>query len=379
MLRVLMLSTDLERGGLPLRFVRLARLLPRFGVEPVVGCLAPAGPLSNELRAAGIATFACGMKGLRDAPGLLRLAQHLREVDPDVVHAALFHANLAARMVGRCDRMRPIITSTVTIEIERRWHRWLEALTGSMSDLHVANSQAVADHLCEELGFERVRVAVVPNAVDVGAIDAARPADRARAGIPPGVVLLVWAGRIDPIKNLEVFVDVVHALHAMREVRGVILGDGPDMPRLKHYVRQKHLGGVVHLPGWADAAALAGWLKAADVLVFPSLTEGAPNVVLEAMAARCPVVASRIPAHEWLIGDNCRGLLCAAADVAAFRHAVERLVADARLRKRVTAAGRGYVVERHGQEQVGREWVSHYRRVVETADNTAVSNWPVRS
>ncbi len=94
-MRVALLVTDLERGGTPLRLVRLARGLSAAGVEVHAGCLAPRGPLSSELTAAGLATFACDAEDARDFLALKRLSQHMRRVQPDLIHATLLHANVA--------------------------------------------------------------------------------------------------------------------------------------------------------------------------------------------------------------------------------------------------------------------------------------------
>ena len=208
-MRVLLLSTDLELGGYPLRLARLAPLLATIGIEPVVGCLAAPGPLSEDLTRAGIETFACNARSPRDVGVLARLARRVARYDPDVIHAGLLHANVAARLVGRLDRPRPIITTTVTIEIERHWHNALESLTGRASDRHVVNSAPVKRHVCDRLGFDPARVAVIPNAIDFAAIDATAPAERTEFGIPREAPLVVWAGRLDPVKDFETMLDAL--------------------------------------------------------------------------------------------------------------------------------------------------------------------------
>ncbi|MFQ5428961.1 MAG: glycosyltransferase [Phycisphaerae bacterium] len=360
--RVMMLSTDLEKGGLPLRLATLARRLRAADLEPIVGCLARRGPLSAELEAAGIETFSCDAAGGFDASCLARLARQVRRLRPDLIHSALFHANLAARMVGQLDRDRPIVTSTVTIEIERRWHRLLESLTIERSDLHVANSRAVAKHLREDLGFPPRRVTVIPNGLDIAAIDAAAPARRGELGVDEQVPLIVWAGRLDPVKNLETFVRVIERVRAQRDVRALVLGDGPARPAIERLAADLRLQRVVQFFGWSEN--VVGCLKSADVLLFPSWTEGSPNVVLEAMASRCPVVASAVPGCAELIDTGRTGLLCPAADVACFARAVIGLLEDRSAAQRLAAAARDQVVRRHEIGAVVRVWREAYERLV---------------
>ncbi len=360
-LRVLMLATDLQRGGLPLRLVALARRIRDLDVEPIVGCLARPGPLSATLERDGITTFACNAAGRFDASCLIRLARHVREFNPDLIHSALMHANLAARLVGRLDRRRPIVTSTVTIEIERLWHRWVESFTASASDLHVANSEAVARHLREEVGCSFDRLRIIPNGVDLDLIDAAPPVCRGEFGIPEKCRLLVWAGRIDPIKNLEVFIDCVSRLQPRMPLRAVLIGEGPARARWERLSTTMGLERVVRFIGWSDN--VPGWIKSADALMFPSRTEGAPNLVLEALACRCPVIASDIPACAELLDGGRAGILCPPHDGAVFAKALETLLTDRPHAERLAEAGRRLVETRHRLEDVARQWRGLYDEV----------------
>lgn len=361
-LRVLLLSTDLERGGLPLRLVRLARLLPTVDVEPVVGCLTRRGPLNDVLESAGIETFACGAAGRFDLRSLATLARHIRRVNPDLVHASLFHANLAARLTSCIDRSRPVITSTVTIEIERRWHRVLEFLTAPMSDLHVANSFAVAAHLRDELSFPADRLEVVLNSVDFDAIERVTPASKESLGLDDMAGLVVWAGRMDPVKNLDAIVDVIGRVSSMRHVNAVLVGDGPERGRIEAMIAARGIGDRIRAIGWRDDVVAI--LKAADVLLFPSWTEGSPNVVLEAMAAGCPVITSDGAACRELIERAGCGLACHPSDTTGMTAAVEAVLGDI-VGARAMAAGAIHRLRRaHEPSVVVGRWRGVYDRVV---------------
>ncbi len=361
-LRVLLLSTDLQRGGLPLRLVRLARRFHEINIEPIVGCLAPPGPLSDVLREAGIETFACNAAGRFDPRCLGVLAAYVRRCDPDLIHASLFHANLAARLVGRLDRPRPIITSTVTIEIERRWHRAVESLTAGVSDLHVANSQAVARHLLDELGFDADRMLVIRNAVDFSELDHAALPDRSALKLDGGASLIVWAGRMDPVKNLPTLIDVVGRLSHQRRVQAVLLGDGPERGRVEAMVENRGLSQIVRVFGWSDN--VAGWLKTADALFFPSLTEGSPNVLLEALVVGCPVVTSDAAACVELICEAGRGVTCHPYDTDGMMRALCAIL-DEKERARASArSGAARIRALHDMPAVLGAWRAAYDRAM---------------
>jgi len=326
MRRVLLLVTDLQPGGTPLRIVRTARALGRLGFEPVVGCLAPPGPLTAILEQDRVATFACNARHRWDLTAVYRLAAQIRRINPDLVHSTLFHANVAARLVGRLDRPRPIVTGSATIEVERRSHRLGEMLTRSLSDWHVANSHAVAHHLCEDLGFHPSRVVVIPNAVDVDGIQAAQPIDRSAHQIPADRPLLIWAGRMDRVKRIQFLCDALDRVRESSEFSLVLAGDGAERSHWESLVRNRSWSSAARFIGWTSN--LSGWLRSADALVLTSLTEGMPNVALEAMAARCCVVASDIPACRELIDPGRTGLLAAGDDPAALAAMIERVLRD---------------------------------------------------
>lgn len=358
-----MLSTDLQPGGYPLRLSRLAVALRDRGMEPIVGCLARRGPLHDTLESAGIPTFSCDARGGFDARCLPRLAKHVRRIDPDLIHAGLFHANIAARMAGRLDRPRPVITSTITIEIERHWHRWGEALTAGWSDLHIANAPSVAEHVCNDLGFAAERVVLLRNGVDLAAIDRIEPAPRSELGIPDDVPLLIWAGRMDPIKDIPTFVDTVARVHASHGAHGLLLGDGPEREAIAARVADRKLTSVVHMPGWrSDVVA---WLKSADLLVFPSRTEGSSNVMLEAMAAGCAVIAGDIAPCRDLISPGQSGVLCAPGEVGEFVTACRQLLDDPNRRQVLSQNARERVERAHTLPAVVESLIQIYRTAVD--------------
>lgn len=357
-LRVILLATDLQKGGLPLRLVRLARHLPSVDVEPVVGSLAARGPLHDDLDAAGIENFACEAGGSFDLRCLPRLAEHVRRLDPDLIHSSLFHANLAARLFGRLDRRRPVITSTVTIEIQRRWHRLLESLTSGLSDLHVANARVVGRHVREDLGFDPCNVQVIPNGLDFAEIARMPAVRRQDFGLEVHVPLVLWAGRMDPVKNLETFVEVVARVRRRTALQAVLVGDGSVRARIETLVTNRGLTRDVCFVGWSEN--VVGWLKTADLLLFPSWTEGSPNVVLEAMACACPVVAADVPGCSALITAGRTGSLYAPADAGGLAQCVHDLLNDAERRRRYSDLASKWVLRRHRIQDVVLRWRDAY-------------------
>src|SRR5205823_9268021 len=102
-------------------------------------------------------------------------------------------------------------------------------------------------------------------------------------------------------------------------VQAVLIGEGPLGAPIEREILRRNLSEHVRLIGWSRQ--VVSWLKTADLLLFPSLTEGSSNVVLEAMACSCPIVASNIDSCIELLGED-RGVLCPPRDAGAFVDAI---------------------------------------------------------
>lgn len=336
-MRVAMLVTDLELGGTPLRLVALARALRSMGVDIHLGCLAGRGPLHALLEAGNVPTFACDAAHGYDIAALPRLIRILDRIQPDLVHSTLFHANLAARWAAGTLHV-PLLTSTATIEIERNWHNVVDQLTRWADSAHLVNSLAVARHVREKLGVPVDRLHVLPPVIHRRFVR--RPADEARAQLrlPRSPFVIAWAGRMDPVKRLDVLLACAQHLNrsATQDAQSVcflLAGDGPLRSDLAQVIEAQELRGTVRLLGWqSDLGAL---FSAADALLFPSQTEGMPNTLLEAMHFGVPIVASDIPSHRELCGDPPRFLLAPVGNVAATSAALVHLRMDPLLRQRL--------------------------------------------
>lgn len=301
-MRIVLLVTDLQPGGTPLRIAAIARGLRDAGDEVTVGCLAGRGAVSDELERDGITTFACGARRPWHLGAIWRLRSQLRRIRPDIVHSTLLHANVAARLV--CDWLRiPLLTSTATIEVERKWHLRLERWTAGWDAGHIVNGPSLAEHVIREFGRPRERVFVVPPFLDRVPTRMDRADARKQLGLPPDAPVVGWFGRFDPVKRLDLILDCAIELRDT-DIHFVLAGDGPLRPAIEARVGRDHLADRVHLPGWLPDPGVL--LSAADVMVFPSLTEGLPNAVLQSMWAGVPVLASDIPAHRDLSGTECR-------------------------------------------------------------------------
>lgn len=191
-------------------------------------------------------------------------------------------------------------------------------------------------------GVPAPRIVPVHNAVEVRRGTAPAPL-RDEFRIPPGAPLLVAAGRLSAEKGHRFLIEALARLDGPLPPHAVILGEGREQERLWGLARALEISQRVHFAGFR--AAPLPCLAAADLVVNPSLTEGLPNVVLEAQSLGVPVVATEVGGVGELIDPGRTGWLAPAGDPAALAHAIREALSDPERARSVGAAGRSHVEE----------------------------------
>ncbi len=325
---ILYVITDLDTGGVPLHLLRLALAMHDRGRSVTVVSLAPAGPVGQMLVEKGVPVESCEGRGGFDLRVVSRLARLLRRHEPDIVHAMLFHANLAARWAARladipADR---VVCEIQTVEIERRWHLLVDCLTHSGCRFTIGNAPSVVDHLAGTACIPRERLRLVRGGIDPARITTATKADRVDLGVQPDDRIVLWVGRLDPVKGLQTLIDAFADVAVKCAVHLLLVGGGPQRDVLQERVAALGLSDRVRFLGPRDD--VPSLLKAADLFAFPSRTEGLPNALLEAMAAGCPIVTTDVPGCRDLIQNDRTGLLVPPDDTSSRASAMEALLTD---------------------------------------------------
>jgi glycosyltransferase involved in cell wall biosynthesis len=326
-IRIAFCITDLDPGGAERALVQLVTRLDRAQWDPAVFCLGGYGALVESLQEAGIPVHCLGAGGPRDLGVVYRLFRELRRFRPAIVQTFLFHANLAGRLAGWLAGTRICISGIRVAEKRSRWPLRLDRLTNFLVTANVCVSQAVADFSVEVAGLSRGKILVIPNGVEVERFAAAPPLGLATLGIPEGARVLVAVGRLDRQKGLVYLLEAAQAIAARHgDIHFLLVGDGSEREALVRQVAVLGLTERVHFAGWRpDVASI---LRSAECLVLPSLWEGMPNVVLEAMAASLPVVATRVEGVEELVVPGETGVVIPPASVGDLVSGLETILAD---------------------------------------------------
>jgi glycosyltransferase involved in cell wall biosynthesis len=341
--------------------------LDRARFEPLVCCIDRLGDLEAEVRALGIEPVVLGRKSRSDVSGIARLARLVRRERVDIVHGWLFLANVYARVGGRLGGAAAVVVSeggAVTTLDGRRELRnaRIERLLAPLSDAAVANSETVATAL-RRIGLPERQLVVIHNGVAIPQpLDAVRRARlRASVGAADGDRLAGMVARLDgEFKDHETFLRAAARVRARhRELRVVIVGDGPARPRLEALARELELGQAVVFAGYrSDARDLLG---AFDLSVLLTYSEGFSNVVLESMAWGVPLVATDIAANREAAGEA--AVLVPVRDVDATAAAISRLLDDPAAARALGARARARAVT-FSLEAQGDKTMALYERLL---------------
>ncbi|MFO0889206.1 MAG: glycosyltransferase [Isosphaeraceae bacterium] len=301
--RIALVITELDVGGAEKAMVSLAEGLDRRRWSPHVIALGPEGVLAARLRGAGISCECLGAGRGQPVRLLRRLIRAFRRLRPELVQSFLFHANISSRLAAPWAGSPWVVGGLRVAERRgsRRWHLLLDRLTGRLAAGSVCVSEGVRAFSVREGRLSPGRLTVIPNGIDPRPYDSAAAVPREGLGVPRGAELCLAVGRLDPQKGIADLLAAAERVIPLCPTWHLALaGDGPSRGWLLEQLRQRPaLGGRVHWLG--PRRDVPGLLKAADYLVLASHWEGMPNVVLEAMAAGLPVVATTVEGTEELV------------------------------------------------------------------------------
>jgi sugar transferase (PEP-CTERM/EpsH1 system associated) len=307
---------------------------------------------------------------VRDYPRLYRLFRQLR---PEVVHTR----NLAA-----LEAVVPAWAAGVPVRIhgEHGWNRedpdgrrrryhYVRALYRPFVSRYVALSRHLEEYLERRVGVPPHRVSQIYNGVDTERFRPGQARERI-AGCPfghPEDFVAGWVGRMDPVKDLPNLLQgfARAAQRAASRLRLVLVGDGPMRQAVERLVEQHGLRERVWLAG--ERADVAELMRGLDCFILPSLGEGISNTILEAMATRLAIVATRVGGNGELIEPGMTGLLVPPGDSDALAEALARYSSDRAMARRHAKAARRVAQTRFSLARMVTDYCSLYETALAAA------------
>jgi glycosyltransferase involved in cell wall biosynthesis len=258
---------------------------------------------------------------------------------------------------------------TNTLSRERIYNR-MDRLSLPKADRVITVCEAFARELTSVAGVPRQRIHVQHNSIRAERTVGSEQAEdlRKRLGIAKDETLVLSVGRLSREKA---HIDLLSAFNHLRvnnpetKSRLVLVGEGPEYSRLASAAASFRLSESVIFAGQVSNVQL--YYAAADVVVLPSHSEGSPYVLLEAMAAQVPIVATAVGGVSEMVEDEESALLVPARDPRAMATAIGRILTDQELGRKLTANASRLVATRHSPETYVRSLVEIYREVISTS------------
>lgn len=350
-------------GGSERHLLALLPTLRTHGIQPsFVGLDDPRGapePFYAALEQAGI-PFARVPSGHDLDPRLpFRIARAARRFRPELVHTHLVHADVYGAAASLLLRVPLVSTKHNDDPFRAGRFRYVERLVARRARRIVTITESLARFNEEQVGLSRAKLAVVHYGLD--AIPAAwgpnPPLD-----LPEVARVLLALGRLVPQKGLDVAVRALPAIRAAHpDAVLVIGGEGPERETLEALAREVDVADALFLPGRAgDPAAL---LERAELLVHPSRWEGFGLVLLEAMLASRPIVATRVSSIPEIVLDGETGVLVPPDDSQALAAAAIRVLDDP---GSLGAAGRARALEHFSADAMAQKTADVYAEAIRT-------------
>jgi glycosyltransferase involved in cell wall biosynthesis len=344
--RILLLITDLEIGGTPTVVRELAVRLHRPPeVRVDVACLAGRGPVADQIQAHGIVVKTLDARGTRDLGVFKRFIKLLQSESYDTVFSFLIHANVVAAVGALRTRQVRFVQSIQTTQPTPRWHWFLQRVVHHAAEVVVVPSQSVARVAQIRSHVPARKLAIIPNAIE--------PADFAGlslrdTSIPARPVRIGFIGRLDKIKRIP---DLIRAVALLKDtVHLHLFGTGSEHQRLDAMVRRKKMEERVTFHGAIARPQEA--LANIDVLVLPSEAEGFGLVLIEAMAAGVPVVATQVPGICDVVRHKTNGLLAPVRSPRRLAEMIALVTDNSVLRRKLVLIGRNEVRRKYTWEKV---------------------------
>jgi len=330
-------------GGVERQLSAVLRNYDRQKIMPLVCSLSDKGEIGLEIQAMGIEVICLNKLGHGFSAAIVNdLMKIMKDKKIDVVRTHQYHANLYGRIAAIFSRIPCILPSVHNVYTrDRKIHRRiLNNLLGRLSDAIIAVSEAVKDDVMAYDHIPSDRLRVIYNGVEEARFTGNQgSAIRFELNLPENAVIVGNVGRLTTQKGQQYLIEAVASIVSdFPALRLLIVGDGPDSTVLMRLAKEKGIEGRVIFTGSRDD--VPNLLAAMDIFVFPSLWEGLPNALVEAMAAGKAIIATDIKPNREVLGSAEAGMLVAVKDSNALALGIAALIGNRPLARQLGSAAR---------------------------------------
>ena len=345
-IKILYLTTSCQMAGTEKMLYELTGRIDKEKFEVLVCTIKSGdGDLLSKLKEKGIQTKTLNLNSKWQFFKTLKLIKIIRNFKPDIFQSFLFFDNILARVFGRLCKVPIIISGIRNVEIYRSfWRNFLDKITLPFADFVISNTQAGKKFLSEKERIPLNKIFVIPNGIDLTKVPPPLTKEQKThllKEILPTTNYLLPTNIIGFVGYLTKQKGVTYLLQAFSQLKEeirertllLIIGDGPIKNDLENLAGKLKIKNRVHFLGHKKEAI--NYMPLFDIFCLPSLWEGQPNVILEAMALGLPIIGSRVGGVPEVIENKKNGILVSPADPKALSEAIEFLLKDKEEREKI--------------------------------------------
>ena len=370
-IHVMHLLPSLNIGGMENGIVNVTNRIDRQRFKVSICCINELGPMASRI-GEGAATLLCLEQGPGLSPALFKtLFGILRTRDVDILHTHNHYTSVYGVPAGRAAGIRVICGLHGfgrNLRATRPRKKRVDAILCHLAHHVACVAKQLEDMVCSDFHVPGRKVTTIINGVDCHRFacpPAARDRLRVELGVRDSDLVIGSVGRLSYEKNYGLLLDAAAGVLTRFPIRVLLVGDGPETDSLRSQAASLGLEDRVIMPG--ERRDVPELMSAMDVFVLPSLIEGLPNTVLEAMCAGLPVVATSVGGTPDVVAHGVSGFLVPSNNAAALGEALESLLGDGDLRREMGLSGRRLAQTKFSMERMVREYEALYERVVERA------------
>lgn len=361
-IKVLQLLVHLPVGGAERMVAAIATSLDPEIFQVQVATIGPPGPMGEDLAREGRPVISLGLD-IRRTPAwrILRAVRALlRELQPDILHTHLYHPNLYGRLASLGLGLKGVVSTVHNLYKRVKFHRCLlNRLLARVSDYVVVFSPQVRlDVLCYD-AVPPGRIRVVSPGVPIKNLRVQESAAEARERLGIKGFCLGTVSRLEEQKGLEFLLAALGLIRpGIPDLTWLIVGDGVRRASLERLVRDLGLEDIVRFLGTRRDVPLI--LRGLDLYVQPSLWEGIPLTLLEAMGAGAPAISTLVGRAPEVIQDGENGRLVPPGDAAALAAAIMEAYQHPEWRRQWAEQGERTIREKYSLEHMVGQFADIY-------------------
>lgn len=337
-INILYIIWSLEVGGAERIVISLAKYINKEKYNPIVCCLNHKGKLAEELEKIGIKVIALNKKPGIDLSIIPKLIRVIKDNRIHIVHTHLWTADFWGRIAAKFSEVPVIISTAHNVDCWKpKIFLFIDKLLTGFSDIIIAVSEEVKNFYLKTAKLPREKIITVFNGIELAKFDpsAANKIDKTKEfNFSPNDKVIGIIGRLVEQKGQVYFLEMMRILkQKYPDIKGLVIGEGPLKEKLIHKAKELQLEKSVVFTGLRkDIPDLLNFI---DILVSSSTYEGLPMILLEAMAAGKPIVATRVGGNPEIIDDGKTGFLVPAKDPQALVDRVASLLDDNEYSKKI--------------------------------------------